>query len=76
MKVQYNQFFLDPGSRPAAADLAGMTNCDTVYWGERGWDQVRHASAYYQQVKKVFDERGQPHHVPLLLVFRRPEMAI
>jgi len=24
-------FFLDSGSRPALRDLAGMTNCDTVY---------------------------------------------
>ena len=24
------RLFLDPGSRPALRDLAGMTNCDTV----------------------------------------------
>ena len=26
---------------------------------KKGWDEVRHASAYYQQVKRTFDERGQ-----------------
>jgi hypothetical protein len=25
-----NRLLLDPGSRPASRDLAGMTNCDTV----------------------------------------------
>ena len=29
------KFFLDPGSRPPAADLAGMTSRDTVSRGER-----------------------------------------
>lgn len=26
---------------------------------KKGWDEVRNASAYYQQVKKAFDEQGQ-----------------
>jgi len=34
-KFNIIKLFLDPGSRPALRDLAGMTNCDTVYWGER-----------------------------------------
>ena len=29
-KVARNQIILDPGSHPAARDLAGMTNCDTA----------------------------------------------
>jgi hypothetical protein len=29
-KIAENQITLDPGSRPAPRDLAGMTNCDTV----------------------------------------------
>jgi hypothetical protein len=31
--VKFNiiKFFLDPGSRQPSAELAGMTDCDTVY---------------------------------------------
>jgi hypothetical protein len=46
-KIGENQIILDPGSRPAPWDLAGMTNCNTVsggpssavarYGGWRGW---------------------------------------
>jgi hypothetical protein len=32
-KLAGNQVILDPGSRPAPRDLAGMTDCDTVYKG-------------------------------------------
>jgi hypothetical protein len=34
-KIGENQIILDPGSRPAPWDLAGMTNCNTVS-GRRG----------------------------------------
>jgi hypothetical protein len=29
-RILGNQIILDPGSHPAARDLAGMTNCDTA----------------------------------------------
>jgi hypothetical protein len=36
--------FLDPGSRPALRDLAGMTNCDTIS-EERGLRDAIHPRA-------------------------------
>jgi hypothetical protein len=35
LKFNIISLFLDPGSRPALRDLAGMTNCDTVSCGDR-----------------------------------------
>jgi hypothetical protein len=35
VKAHIIRFFLDPGSRPALRDLAGMTNCATAPQGEK-----------------------------------------
>ena len=32
---------------------------DRIASPEKGWEEVRNASAYYQRVKKVFDKSGQ-----------------
>lgn len=49
---------------PGAWNTGGQWGGDFIQWTgslmqKKGWDEVRNASAYYQQVKRVFDGQGQ-----------------
>jgi hypothetical protein len=47
------RLFLDPGSRPALRDLAGMTNCATAPQGEKKSFTELSVWAFTENVPKI-----------------------